>query len=221
MSFPRGLPARPFPDAGRTPPASAGPILAVGRRFIVVVRENGPRSVVLTDGDGTRTVATLKPGAEVEIVAWKPSRARVTRYRVRATAGDGEGWLVAASLQPAVPPRPRPQLPAAPPPAKPARPARAPAALPAGAVAKRAGVPAAATTGVKRTGIPAAAATGVKRTGLPAATTTGVKRTGLPAATTTGVKRTGLPAAAATTVKRAAPAKAKARRKRVQPGKRR
>jgi hypothetical protein len=144
MSFPRGLPARPFPDAGRTPPASAGPILAVGRRFIVVVRDNGPRSVVLTDGDGTRTVATLKPGAEVEIVAWRPSRARVTRYRVRATAGEGEGWLVAASLQPATAPRPRPSVPPATAPrprpsvppagaAKPVRPSRPtqPAAAPA------------------------------------------------------------------------------------------
>jgi hypothetical protein len=75
----------------------------------------------------------VKPGAEVEITAWRPRRSGPALYRVRTRTGGKEGWTTASSLE------------RLPPPPTPARPA-APAPSPAG---KR---PAAKTTKRTRTG---------------------------------------------------------------------
>jgi hypothetical protein len=55
--------------------------------------------VTLTDDHGNPITPTLRDGAEVEVVAWRPRGAAGTRYRVRG-AGDGvDGWLAADELR--------------------------------------------------------------------------------------------------------------------------
>ena len=97
-------PQRPFfPQShGVQPPRprSSSPVLAVGHRVLVTCAGHGARGVTLTDSDGTTPLATLAEGAEVEIVAWQPRGAGGTRYRIKATSGDLQGWLAAANLRP-------------------------------------------------------------------------------------------------------------------------
>jgi hypothetical protein len=55
--------------------------------------------VTLTDDAGKSPLANLGDGAEVAILAWKPGPGGTTRYRVRATESDTEGWLPVANLR--------------------------------------------------------------------------------------------------------------------------
>jgi len=64
--------------------------------------------VILTDEDGARRLATVEPGTEVEITAWRPRRAAPALYRVRTKDRSTEGWVSAASLErPPSPPPPQ------------------------------------------------------------------------------------------------------------------
>ena len=84
------------------------PILAVGWRVVVRSQPGTVDGVILTDEDGTRRLATVQPGTEVEITAWRPRRAAPALYRVRTKDGSTEGWLSAASLErPPSPPPPQ------------------------------------------------------------------------------------------------------------------
>jgi hypothetical protein len=62
-------------------------------------------------------LATVKPGVEVEITAWRPRRAGPALYRVRTKDGGKEGWVSATHLEhrPKPPPprtvRPAPPVP--------------------------------------------------------------------------------------------------------------
>ena len=119
------IPQRPFfPQSNAGNPSRQQPslpILAVGRR--VLVNGNGDRSrrVTLTDPTGTTATGLLADGTEVEILAWQPRGAGGTRYRIRATTGDVQGWLAAANLRPPPPPpEPVRRVAIAAPPAKPA-----------------------------------------------------------------------------------------------------
>jgi hypothetical protein len=91
-----------FPTfAGVRPPSApkGPPVLGVGSRVVVTCRNGGSGSVTLTDDTGTRALATVDDGVEVEILAWRPRRGGDTRYRVASTTGGIEGWLGAANLQ--------------------------------------------------------------------------------------------------------------------------
>src|SRR5262245_66636460 len=72
------------------------PILAVGWRVVVRSQPGMVDGVILTDEDGTTRLATVRPGAEVEITAWRPRRAAPALYRVRTRDGRQEGWVSAA-----------------------------------------------------------------------------------------------------------------------------
>jgi hypothetical protein len=83
----------------RPSPVRAGAfVLAVGRRVYVSRSEDGPVRVTLTDDAGTNALATLADGHEVEILAWRP-RGSGTRYHVRSTREDLEGWVAVGNLR--------------------------------------------------------------------------------------------------------------------------
>ena len=99
-----------------SPVRVGGSVLAVGWRAYVARSGDGPARVTLTDDAGTSALASLVDGTEVEILAWRPRGAVGTRYRVRSTPNNLEGWLAAGNLRPArAPVSPRPAGP--PPPA--------------------------------------------------------------------------------------------------------
>jgi hypothetical protein len=119
------IPQRPFfPQSNAGHPSrqqASFPVLAVGRRVLVNGNGDGSRRVTLTDPTGTTATGLLADGTEVEILAWQPRGAGGTRYRIRATTGDVQGWLAAANLRPAPPPpEPVRRTPIPAPPAKPA-----------------------------------------------------------------------------------------------------
>jgi hypothetical protein len=87
--------------------APKGPVLAVGSRVIVTGPPAGNGRAVLTDHDLVTARATVPNGAEVEILAWHPSGATGTRYRVISVRDGVEGWIGATSLKPAERPRVR------------------------------------------------------------------------------------------------------------------
>ena len=60
--------------------------------------------VALTDVSGSKTVAVLVDGTEVDILGWKPRVAGGARYRVRAVGGGSEGWLLGVNLRAVSPP---------------------------------------------------------------------------------------------------------------------
>ena len=132
MAAPRGSFSPPFTriEPSRVPKEA---VLPVGSHVIVRPPAAGGDSITLTAEDGITVLAAVKPGAEVEITAWRPRRSGPALYRVRTRTGGKEGWTTASSLE------------RLPPPPSPARPA-APAPSPAG---KR---PAAKTTKRTRTG---------------------------------------------------------------------
>ena len=80
-------------------PRSRGPVYAVGRRVSVVASGSYPGHVALTDESGANPLANLPDGAEVEILAWRTSGSRGTRYRVRAIETGRDGWLAVASIR--------------------------------------------------------------------------------------------------------------------------
>lgn len=118
MHFPRG-PRAPSLFDGRSP--TDGKVLGVGWRVVVTCPDGGPRRVTLTDDGGTKAVATLAGGIEVEILAWRPRRGGETRYRVVPTTGGAEGWVGATSLRPRTTTPPAPRIAGAPAPHAPSR----------------------------------------------------------------------------------------------------
>jgi hypothetical protein len=99
-------------------------VFAVGRRVYIAGASAPSARATLTD-DGDRPLASLPEGAEVTVVAWRPGWAGTTRYCVRVSDSDLEGWLLAGDLRSTKAAIPSPS--AAPPPA-PARPTAARAA---------------------------------------------------------------------------------------------
>ena len=96
MAFRGGY--RPTPSApvrGRSP----GAVFAVGRRVFIACATARVSSVPLTDDSGATACGSLRNGAEVEIVAWRPLGSRGTRYLVRSSSKGIEGWLGAADIR--------------------------------------------------------------------------------------------------------------------------
>lgn len=84
------------------PPASVGvrtSVFAVGRRVYIAGPPGGPARVTLTDDPGTTVVASVGDGTEVAILAWRPSWAGTTRYKVRVADTGIEGWLEVGNLR--------------------------------------------------------------------------------------------------------------------------
>jgi hypothetical protein len=92
------MPPRP-PSSLSSPPRIRGPVFAVGRRVSVVGSGGYPDHVALTDESGANPLANLPDGTEVEILAWRTSGSRGTRYRVRSIETGRDGWLAVASLR--------------------------------------------------------------------------------------------------------------------------
>src|SRR5262245_22366043 len=93
MGFPKSpLRVSPAPERGRVH------VFAVGGRAYVSCPPDGPQHAALTDDAGRGVQGTLRDGAEVAIVAWRPASTG-TRYKVRAQATGVEGWLGVAHLR--------------------------------------------------------------------------------------------------------------------------
>jgi hypothetical protein len=83
------------PVRGRSP----GVVFAVGRRVFIECAAARVSSVPLTDDSGASVCGSLRDGAEVEILAWRPLSSQGTRYRVRSSSKGIEGWLGAADIR--------------------------------------------------------------------------------------------------------------------------
>ena len=114
MAAPRGFFSPPFHtriEPSRVPKEA---VLPVGSHVIVrPPAAGGGIAFTLTAEDGITVLAAVKPGAEVEIAAWRPRRSGPALYRVRTRTGGKEGWTTAWSLE-RLPPPPSPARPAAP-----------------------------------------------------------------------------------------------------------
>jgi|RhiMetdeSRZDD1v2_1073273.scaffolds.fasta_scaffold609407_3 hypothetical protein len=89
-------------------------VFAVGGRAYTVNAGGRSAHVTLTD-DNERPLASLKEGAEVLILAWRPGWKGTTRYCVRMMDSGLEGWLPASELRrtkDAIPSLPAATLPA-------------------------------------------------------------------------------------------------------------
>ena len=73
-------------------------VFAVGGRAYTVGANGSAAHVTLTD-DNERPLASLKEGAEVMILAWRPGWKGTTRYCVRMMDSGLEGWLPASELR--------------------------------------------------------------------------------------------------------------------------
>ena len=93
MPFPWG------PRRGSTPVRVRGPLFAVGQRVSVTCSGGHLARVALIDDADGGALGSLADDTEVEILAWRPSGFRGTRYRARATSDGLEGWLAVASLR--------------------------------------------------------------------------------------------------------------------------
>jgi hypothetical protein len=93
MAFDRGTLRVP------PPPRTRSAVFAIGRHVWVACAPDGASAATLMDDTGRVTVAALRDGTEVSIVAWRPGWAGGTRYKVRATATGTEGWLGVANLR--------------------------------------------------------------------------------------------------------------------------
>jgi len=93
MGFPRAPLRAPSPPRARTP------VFAVGQRIYVTSPGDGLVRATLTDEHGKTALASLDDGAEVTVLAWRPGVAGYTRYRVRATDTEVEGWLTVGELR--------------------------------------------------------------------------------------------------------------------------
>ena len=91
----RFRPAASAPARGRSPAV----VFAVGRRVFITCTAPSPARVSLTDDLGATVCGSLRDGAEVEIVAWRPLGSQGTRYLVRSSSKGIEGWLGAADLR--------------------------------------------------------------------------------------------------------------------------
>jgi hypothetical protein len=94
MSLPPENP-RSAPRPGRSHAA----VLSIGRRVFVHCPDEPTRGIALTDDAGRDLTPRLADGAAVEVVAWRPRGGAGTRYRVRATSGQVDGWLGAEALR--------------------------------------------------------------------------------------------------------------------------
>ena len=95
---------RPVPR----PPVRSTPVMAVGQHVFIHCAGNRSGSVTLADVSGkVPSSLRLADGIEVEVVAWRPSGASDTRYRVRAAQG-ADGWVPAENLRTALVPVPPP-----------------------------------------------------------------------------------------------------------------
>ena len=83
------------PSRGRSPSV----VFAIGRRVFVACSTAQIAHVTLTDDTGVTPRGSLRDGAEVEIVAWRPHGPQGTRYLVRASSKDVEGWLGATDIR--------------------------------------------------------------------------------------------------------------------------
>jgi hypothetical protein len=82
-------------------------VFAVGRRVYINCSGSFAGSIALTDEAGASEVANVTDGTEVDILAWRPRGSSGTRYRVRSTGNDLEGWIAAGNqrgAQSVVPP---------------------------------------------------------------------------------------------------------------------
>src|SRR5262245_12963140 len=93
------MPFRRRPLPAPAPVRIRTSVFAVGRRVYVACAGERSARVTLTDDAGQTPLATLSDGTEVSILAWRPGWAGATRYRVRVTASDIEGWLSVANLR--------------------------------------------------------------------------------------------------------------------------
>ena len=73
-------------------------VFAVGGRAYAVGSGGSSAHVTLRD-DNERPLASLKEGAEVMILAWRPGWKGTTRYCVRVMDSGLEGWLPASELR--------------------------------------------------------------------------------------------------------------------------
>lgn len=87
------------PRRGSTPVRVRGPLFAVGQRVSVTCSGGHLARVALIDDADGGALGSLADGTEVEILAWRPSGFRGTRYRVRATSNGLEGWLAVDNLR--------------------------------------------------------------------------------------------------------------------------
>jgi hypothetical protein len=92
-----GFPQRPL--RAPAPVRIRVSVFAVGRRVYVACAGDRSARVTLTDEADRRPLASLGDGTEVAILAWRPSWAGNTRYRVRATDSGVEGWLPVGNLR--------------------------------------------------------------------------------------------------------------------------
>jgi hypothetical protein len=91
----RYRPAASAPARRRSPAV----VFAVGRRVFIASTTAPLSSVPLTDDSGVTVCGSLRDGAEVEIVAWRPLGSQGTRYLVRSSSKGIEGWLGAADIR--------------------------------------------------------------------------------------------------------------------------
>jgi len=87
------------PFRAPSPPRVRTFVFAVGQRAYVAGSGDGLARVTLTDDAGKIALASLGDGAEVAILAWRPGVAGNTRYRLRATDTEAEGWLAVCELR--------------------------------------------------------------------------------------------------------------------------
>lgn len=125
MPDPRRSAFQPFVRVPQVRAPGDNLVLAVGSRGLLAAEQVGGAVQIASD-DGSTVVGTLRDGAEVEIIAWRPRRSGGTWYRVRPTAGGVEGWLAAARLRPVPAPakakaRPKVLAPVAPSPKRPVK----------------------------------------------------------------------------------------------------
>jgi len=99
------VPQRPFFPQPAPRGRSGGSVLAVGRRVLVSCPSGATGRATLTDPKGA-SLATLPHGAEVEILGWQPRGAGGTRYWIRSSEWDVEGWVAGDSLRAPTPPPP-------------------------------------------------------------------------------------------------------------------
>ncbi len=115
-AFPRGGSLAPFPPRSRSiPRPTSPPAIAVGQRVFVHSPDGRRGSVLLTDQNGKklRSAVHLADGVQVAVVAWQPTVAGGSHYRIRAPSSDADGWLSAVNLRTSLVPLPPPERPAA------------------------------------------------------------------------------------------------------------
>jgi hypothetical protein len=85
---------------------SSGPVYAVGHIATIAGSAGDAQDVRLMDASALVSHGTVARGARVEILAWQPSAADGTRYRVRSSSDGIEGWVDARQLRMDTPPSP-------------------------------------------------------------------------------------------------------------------